>query len=103
MKGPHEHYRPLHDAAWYNQEDCARVLHEKNADLGAMNMDGQTALHLAAQLGYVEFAKWLIEAANEVLTTVLTKAKSPEAQKDWKGSSCTRDASSPLKSLRPSP
>mmetsp|Transcript_18950 Transcript_18950/g.44118 ORF Transcript_18950/g.44118 Transcript_18950/m.44118 type:complete len:1314 (+) Transcript_18950:125-4066(+) len=55
------HYFPIHDAAWYDRVHCAQVLWKKGADLYRTNHEGSTALHLAAKLGYVKMAKWLLE------------------------------------------
>jgi len=54
------HYLPIHDAVWFNQANSMRCLLEKHARIEASNNAGNTALHLAAQLGHVKIAQILL-------------------------------------------
>eukprot|EP00971_Amphidinium_carterae_P298019 5921727-Amphidinium_carterae.1 len=49
---------------------CASVLADHGADLHAKNGEGRTALHLAAELGLVSMASWLL---------IRTKGRRPES------------------------
>lgn len=61
-------WTPLHVVVWENKLKYAdRVLNPKN--LNAMNDDGNTPLHIAAQEGYSEWVKYLLEhGANPGIT-----------------------------------
>eukprot|EP00927_Polykrikos_kofoidii_P035843 TRINITY_DN30354_c0_g1_i1.p1 TRINITY_DN30354_c0_g1~~TRINITY_DN30354_c0_g1_i1.p1 ORF type:complete len:993 (+),score=136.71 TRINITY_DN30354_c0_g1_i1:119-2980(+) len=55
-----DHYLPIHDAAWFGRVHHVDALLRKRALATAENSKGQTALHLAAELGYVELVEMLV-------------------------------------------
>jgi hypothetical protein len=55
------HYMPIHDAAWFNRQDCARVLIEQGASIDAQNNNGMTGLHLASMHGYPGLVKLFLD------------------------------------------
>lgn len=55
------HYCPIHDAAWFNRAHVVRLLLQRKARVDSINKDGETALHIAAKLGYVEMAEILLQ------------------------------------------
>jgi hypothetical protein len=56
------HYMPIHDAAWFNREDCARVLIErKECKIDARNHNDETGLHIASMLGYAGLVKLFLD------------------------------------------
>jgi len=52
---------PLHFAAQFGQEDCARALLDGNADVNARDFVLCTPVHVAAQYGHVECLKLLLD------------------------------------------
>ncbi|BBN00323.1 hypothetical protein MPTK1_1g28160 [Marchantia polymorpha subsp. ruderalis] len=55
--------RPLHYAAWENQVKVVKEMLEnwKSVDVNAVDVDGYTALHLAAKRGYVSIVQMMLD------------------------------------------
>jgi ankyrin repeat protein len=51
---------PLHDAVGQNHQDVASYLLDKGAQIDAVTKDGLTALHMAAQNGYLPMIELLV-------------------------------------------
>ncbi|EDS33842.1 conserved hypothetical protein [Culex quinquefasciatus] len=58
--------RPLHYAVWQNNEPAVQLLLVRNADINAIDEVGYSALHLAAEHGYNDLAKQLLDAGCKV-------------------------------------
>ena len=59
-KGGIYYQTALQDAIFYQYFRIARILINNNADLDIKNIDGDTALHIAARNGYLDIANLLI-------------------------------------------
>lgn len=55
------HYLPIHDAVWFDRINSVKCLIEVKASVGGSNVLGETGLHLAAKLGYVDLATMLLQ------------------------------------------
>jgi hypothetical protein len=78
----HLHYLPLHDAAWFNQLECARVLIEQRALIDAQNNRGETALHIASKHGYSGLVKLFLERHENPEELLLMETKKLEIPLD---------------------
>ncbi|XP_055640730.1 ankyrin-2-like isoform X2 [Toxorhynchites rutilus septentrionalis] len=58
--------RPLHYAVWQNNEAAVNLLLVRSADIDAIDEVGYSALHLAAEHGYYELAKILLDGGCKV-------------------------------------
>ncbi|XP_053665443.1 ankyrin-1-like [Anopheles marshallii] len=58
--------RPLHYAVWQNNEAAVNLLIVRGADINAIDEVGYSALHLAAEHGYLHLAKILLDAGCKV-------------------------------------
>lgn len=56
-----ENFTPVNDSIEHNSHECLSLLLESGADLGAKNVDGETALHTAARRGDVRTMEILCE------------------------------------------
>jgi len=60
---------PLHQAAWKNSVDVAKLLLENSANVDSADDEGETALHVAARWNSVEVAKLLLKKSASVDST----------------------------------
>ncbi|XP_062535067.1 putative ankyrin repeat protein RF_0381 isoform X3 [Armigeres subalbatus] len=58
--------RPLHYAVWQNNEAAVNLLMVRSADINAIDEVGYSALHLAAEHGYYDLAKILLNGGCKV-------------------------------------
>lgn len=58
--------RPLHYAVWQNNEAAVNLLLVRNAEVNAIDEVGYSALHLAAEHGYYDLAKILLNGGAKV-------------------------------------
>ncbi|XP_055599641.1 ankyrin-1-like isoform X1 [Uranotaenia lowii] len=58
--------RPLHYAVWQNNEAAVNLLLVRNAEIDAIDEVGYSALHLAAEHGYYDLAKTLLDSGCKV-------------------------------------
>ncbi|XP_019550440.2 putative ankyrin repeat protein RF_0381 isoform X1 [Aedes albopictus] len=58
--------RPLHYAVWQNNEAAVNLLLVRNADINAIDEVGYSALHLAAEHGFYDLAKILLNGGCKV-------------------------------------
>ncbi|XP_055541439.1 putative ankyrin repeat protein RF_0381 isoform X2 [Wyeomyia smithii] len=58
--------RPMHYAVWQNNEAAVNLLLVRNADINAIDEVGYSALHLAAEHGYYNLAKILLNSGCKV-------------------------------------
>lgn len=58
--------RPMHYAVWQNNEAAVNLLLVRNAEINAIDEVGYSALHLAAEHGYYNLAKTLLDAGCKV-------------------------------------
>ena len=64
-RGERYYYRPIHDAAWFNQGACVQYLVEQQADIAEANSDGNTVLHFAARNGSTDIVRMVLEHVSE--------------------------------------
>ncbi|XP_065906757.1 ankyrin repeat domain-containing protein 49-like [Dysidea avara] len=57
---------PLHYAAWNNQPDVIRVLHEYGADINCQNVGNWTPLHFAANRNHPDVIRMLHECGADI-------------------------------------
>mmetsp|Transcript_6542 Transcript_6542/g.13514 ORF Transcript_6542/g.13514 Transcript_6542/m.13514 type:complete len:952 (-) Transcript_6542:46-2901(-) len=60
------HYAPIHDAAWYDRVHCVECLLNCRAQLDIDNYEGNTALHIAAKLGYPRLVRLLLDRCHDM-------------------------------------
>ena len=57
--------RPLHYGALFGHVSSLKTLAEHGADINAQDTDGNTALHLAAQMGFENAVQFLLSVCNK--------------------------------------
>ncbi|CAH1262959.1 ASB2 [Branchiostoma lanceolatum] len=59
-------WRPLHEAAHADQQDCLKMLLDAGVEVNVRNYEGETALYLAAEKGHVDCMVLLLEAGADL-------------------------------------